>query len=168
MSHHEHKIIQRTISFNSPKDVLLQNPTVLPVFAVFAAAVIFTIWPSALEHSPISFERRGVIHHIWHYTLLSGCLVTLYGMFSAHRLRAQIEFFGQVTLVVALALNFIAQTSTLVDEGASRAVLEGVTGVGLALRAGIILHLALRAWVLFKRPTQIVKIQTTTTNGNGE
>lgn len=160
--HHRLPIIRHTISFNSPRSVLLLNPVVPLVVSVFLIAVVFTIWPEALEHAPISFERRGVIHHIWHYSLLGGSILALYGMFSANLRRLQFEFVGLLMLTTALAMNLVAQVATLIDEGsAAGGEAAGVTGLGLALRAGVIVTLALRTAVLYFEP--IVQVPGTGT-----
>jgi hypothetical protein len=153
--HHRLPVVKRTISFSSPRSVLLLNPTLPLVLCLFGIAIVFTVWPTALDHAPIGFERRGVIHHIWHYSLLGGSLLALYGMFSANLRRLQFEFAGLLLLVTALSMNFVAQMSVLIAHGES-SVQEGVTGLGLALRVAVIATLALRAGVLVVEPVVIV------------
>jgi hypothetical protein len=113
--------------------------------------LVFTIWPQALEHSPISFEKRGVVHHIWHYSLLGGSILSLYGMFSASKLRLQYEFIGLLILTNALLMNLVAQLDTYFDAG-PLAVHEGVTGIGLGARIILVLILLLRMFVLYFEP----------------
>ena len=167
---HRLPVVKRTISFTSPRSAILLNPAVLIVMSILVAAAIFTIWPEALEHSPISFEKRGVVHHIWHYALLGGSVLALYGMFSASLRRLQFEFAGLVLLVTAVAMNFVAQVSRLMDQGAASAGEDGVTGFGLCLRVGVIATLALRAWVLVAEPVVQVPVtppQTDSHEGGG-
>ena len=161
---HSLPIISRTIQFNSPRSVLLLNPVVPLVIALFFIAVTFTIWPSALEHAPISFEKRGVVHHIWHYSLLGGSVLAIYGMFSANMRRLQFEFAGLLLLVTAMAMNLVAQVSLFADQGPA-AVADGVTGFGLGLRAGVLATLLLRLVVLYFEP--VVQVSGPTLD-NGE
>lgn len=163
---HRLPIVRHTIAFSSPRSVFLLNPVVPLVVSVFLIAVTFTIWPTALEHAPISFERRGVIHHIWHYALLGGSILALYGMFSANLRRLQFEFVGLLMLTTALSMNLVAQIALFLDAGSS-AVAEGVTGLGLGLRAGVIATLALRAWVLFSEPVVQVGTEPIDEGGHG-
>lgn len=162
---HRLPVVRHTISFASPRSVFLWNPVVPLVFAVFFIAVTFTIWPTALDHAPISFERRGIIHHIWHYALLGGSLLALYGMFSANLRRLQFEFTGLLVLTTALSMNLVAQVALFIEAG-SAAVAEGVTGLGLGLRAGVIVTLALRAWVLFAEPVAQIAIESIQDEGD--
>lgn len=153
-------IVRRTISFTSPRQVFLRNPVAIEVTGLFIIAIVFTIWPLALEHSPISFEQRGVVHHVWHYTLLGGSALALFGMFSAHPRRLQLEFVGVLSVALAVALNLVAQVERLISEGAVAALTEGVTGFGIAARGVIMLHLLLRCYILVKDPEVNIPIET--------
>lgn len=151
----------RPFSYRSIRSVMLSNPVPFLVLSIFVAALIFTVWPEVLSHSPVSFEKRSIfadatIHHIWHYGLLGGSVLALYGMFSANKYRIPLEFVGLIILTVALGMNFTAQLSLFIDEGPQLAATEGVTGLGLCTRAGVIATLALRAWVLIADPLQPV------------
>lgn len=139
--------------------LLMNYGVVVPVLTAFAAALIFTIWPEALAHSPISFEKRGILHHIWHYTLLLAPLIALYGMFSNHRWKLYIESVGLVAIALAVALNLVAQITLLLEKGQESAVLEGVTGYGIALRFGIVFVTGIRCWVILADPEVTVPAQ---------
>lgn len=130
----------------SPRNVLLLQPFQLfLVVALVAVSVVFTIWPEVLEHSPVSFEKRGVVHHGWHYLLLAGSLITLAGMLSASVRRLRLELVGVCLLVGALGVNLVA---VLDDPGASN-----VSGLGVALRVAAILGLTTRAYIVATEPT---------------
>lgn len=144
-------VIRASFTFTHPRAVILTNPTVLIAFGLFILSVVFTIWPNALEHAPISFERRGVVHHIWHYSLLGGSMLALYGMFTVGRYRLQYEFFGLLLLVNAMAMNLVAQLSLYIESGTA-SVTDGVTGIGLGQRFIVIGILLLRMYVLYFEP----------------
>lgn len=141
---HDVPLLHGTFTIRSPRSVLLLNPFQLPlVVGLLLVAVVFTIWPQALDHSPVSFEKRGLVHHVWHYTLLLGSALTLVGMLAAARWRLKAEFVGLVSLIVVAALNMIALTSA-----------EGPTsGFDLALRAAVIVGLSVRAVIVVTEPT---------------
>ncbi len=120
--------------------LLLLRPFEFPLVVVLCAlAVVFTVAPEALDHAPISFETRGVIHHIWHYGLMAGSLLTLAGLLSG---RDKIEFAGLLVLIVVIAENLIAVVS---DTGP-------VLGLTIAYRSALLTGLAIRAYTLIRRP----------------
>lgn len=151
-----------TFTLHNLRSTLLMNPIQLPlVLALMVVSITFTFWPQALDHSPVGFEQRGVVHHVWHYTLLLGSSLTLAGMLSTGRSRLQVEFIGLCLLIGMLAVNLIAMVG-----GAYANAEPGVpplAGMDVALRAGLILGLAVRAWTVVKEPT--VDLVTTETNG---
>lgn len=146
----------RRRSLRDVRDVALLHPYQLPlVVSLVVIAVVFTIWPDALDHSPISFETRGIIHHVWHYTLLTGSLVTLYAMLWAHPARRiQAEVIGLLALGATVALNFIALAADTFDGTPA----EG-SGLGLGLRAALIIGFGLRLYTLVWQPTVQVSIE---------
>jgi len=137
------------------KAAFLLQPYQLPiVLAAAALAIVFTIWPQALDHAPIAFERRGIIHHIWHYSLFAGSFVALYGMFSESARRLQIEFAGLLTLLVVIALNTIALAAdTMTNPPGAE------SGLGLALRCAVLAGLGGRGYTLLRQPTIHVSLE---------
>lgn len=145
-------IIKSALSIRSPRAVAILHPFQLPLVLVLAVlSIAFTIAPETLNHTPISFETRGIIHHVWHYTLLGGALLALVGMFAAARRRLQIELSGLFLLAAALTMNLVglftvsAATATTGDEPPS--------GLGMALRVGVIVGLLVRAYTVAREPT---------------
>ncbi len=131
------------------RSVLLLGQSTLPILVCLVlVAVVFTISPKALDHAPVAFETRGVIHHVWHYTLLGGSLLALFGALTLHKRGLMVELVGLILVVAALALNL---TALLAGD-------EPVRGVGLALRAGAMLQLAVRIWILVVRPTAEIQV----------
>lgn len=141
-------VVRRTFSIRSPRAVLLLNPTVPIVVCILIVSIIFTFWPQTLNHSPISFERRGIVHHIWHYSLLAGSLLALVGMFGTFKRRLEFELFGTIILAGALTMNLIALVADAVDPKAG----EPTSGLIMAVRVGVILIFILRVYVLVARP----------------
>lgn len=162
MTRHEYEIpvVRGTFSIRSPRAVALLHPFQLPlVFALAVLSIVFTVAPETLEHSPVSFETRGVVHHVWHYSMLAGSLLAIVGMFVVHRRRLQIELSGLFLLIGALTLNLmalIAEASSVVPGD------EAPSGLGMALRAGVITGLLIRAYIVAREPT--VQIPSTLTN----
>lgn len=145
---HDVPLLHTTFTLRNPRNVLLLQPFQLfLVLALATVAVVFTIWPEALDHSPVSFERRGLVHHVWHYSLLAGSVVTLAGMLSAGPRRLRIEFTGLCLLVGVLGVNLVA---CLAD--ASEAT-NMIPGLDVALRAAVISGLAVRAYIIAAEPT---------------
>lgn len=140
-------ILRGTITIRSPRSVLLLSPLLPFIVAIFVVSIVFTIWPEALEHSPVSFEERGIIHHLWHYMLMGASALTLLGMFSARDDALRIELSGLVLLIGALAINFTAIAVDFFQH-----TQDPVTGLGVGFRAAMIFALTLRAWVIIKDP----------------
>lgn len=131
--------------------VVVLNPFQLPLtVALFAVSVVFTIWPDALEHSPIAYETQGLIHHVWHYSLLAGSVLVLAGMFGQFGRHLQVELAGLSIIIGAMMVNVLALVSTIgqVDDEPS--------GFGLALRFGIIAGLIIRAVGIILTPVVTV------------
>jgi membrane-associated HD superfamily phosphohydrolase len=144
-------LLHGTITIRSPRSVVLLQPFQLSlVLALWIVSVIFTVWPQALEHSAISFEQRGIVHHVWHYTLLAASATTLVGMFSAGRRRLQVELIGLCLLVGALGMNL---TATVADALSTPTEDASLSGIGVATRVAAILGLALRAVIVATEPT---------------
>lgn len=136
------------LSLRNPRDVLLLNPFQLPlVVGLLTAAVVFTFWPAALDHAPVSFERRGVVHHIWHYALLAGAATTLAGMLSAGTRRLRTELVGLCVLIGAMGINLLAVIADAVAAG------QAVSGFTVAVRASVIVGLLARAYIVTVEPT---------------
>jgi hypothetical protein len=149
MNHqHDVPLLRTTVSIRSPRSVLLLNPYQLClVLALFVVALVFSVWPETLEHAPISFEQRGIVHHIWHYTLLVSTMGILWGMFAASSRRLQIELAGLCLLTGCVGLNLTAILFDAVDHHGT-----DVAGFGIGLRAGFLLALAVRAWSIVREP----------------
>ncbi len=142
------------LGVSSPRRAALVNPfETAIVFWLLVVSVMFTFWPQALEHSPISFEDRGVIHHVWHYTLLAGSISATFGLLSKSPWRAWFEIFGLILLAAAVALNLIAVIS-------AGLALPPLAGWGVTLRIAILTGLVLRVYVLTTEPLVVVPVQT--------
>lgn len=136
--------------------VLLSQSTFPILVCLVIVAVIFTITPEALDHSPVAFETRGLVHHIWHYGLLIGSLAALGGALTTDRRGLTIELVGLVLVVIALAFNL---TTLIADSVGPDS--EPLRGVGIALRAGAMLQLVVRVWILVVRPTASIEVGRT-------
>ncbi len=163
MTQHEYDIpiIRGTFSIRSPRAVALLQPVLVPIIlATLVVSIVFTIAPETLNHSPISFENRGIIHHIWHYALLAGSLLATAGLFVVHRRRLQIELSGLCLLIGVFTMNLVALISGSFDPTE-----DPPSGFGMAIRAGIIVGFLIRAYTLVREPT--VQIPGTKTNKEG-
>jgi hypothetical protein len=154
---HDLPVINKTISIRSPRAVILMNPLFPVIVCMFGIAVVFTVWPEALDHSPISFERSGIIHHVWHYALLGGSTLSLIGMFGTFKRRLEVELAGLIVIAGCLALNFIALLGQVShpDERVYPA-----SGLALALRIAVISMILIRCAILVFRPTVDAPIKT--------
>ncbi len=145
-----HEYDTPTVAFRSPRAVALLHPFQLPlVLGLVVLATVFTVWPAALSHVPISFETRGIVHHIWHYTMFAGALLATYGMVAISRRRLQIELAGLALVIGALAMNLVARIS----EWAIGPEDEAPNGLGLMLRIVVIVGLLVRAYTIAREPT---------------
>ncbi len=134
----------------SLRRVLLLHPFELPLaVCVLAIAVVFTVFPDVLEHSPISFETRGALHHVWHYLLLLGGALTVTGLFAAGPRCLVIELAGLTLLLMCLLLNFTALIAGEID-GSN---IEALSGLDAALRVAAMTAVAVRMWIIATRPT---------------
>lgn len=147
----------RRRSLRDVRDVAFLQPYQLPfVVAVVIVALVFTVFPEALEHSPIAFEERGFIHHVWHYTLLSGGLLTLWAMVWAHpNHRIQAEIIGLTFIATAVVINLIALITTQFVGPES----EQASGIAIAIRAALLTGMSIRVFVLICEPTVQVSIE---------
>lgn len=151
----------------------LLHPFQLPVVvSLLTVAIVFTVSPRLLEHSPVSFETRGVIHHAWHYGLLFGALLALIGLFMTRPVRhigrgrfkvklpfgvrlepLGVEFAGLVLLALAVALNLVALTANEFGNVESVGRGDAMSGLGAALRFGVLAGLCIRIWINRAQPT---------------
>lgn len=140
--------------FRSPWMVALLYPFETPlVFCMLAVSVVFTFWPDALQHAPVSFEERGFIHHMWHYTLLSGAALAALGLLWETPRRTLVEAIGLVMVACAVTLNLVAiLTADLAT--------DGIDGWRVALRIGVLVGMILRVYILLAEPTVSVSVQT--------
>lgn len=99
------------------------------IFTLLGTA--FTVSPEFLEHSPVGFEQRGVIHHTFHYLILLGGFTLVTGVLFRDRLLETVGLWGCV-LPVALNLTALLTAGDLRDE----------SGVDIALRLVVIFALA--------------------------
>lgn len=138
--------------------LLLRPVEVAIVTALAVLSLVFTFVPDLLEHAPISFERRGLIHHFWHYTLMIGSFGALFGLFVKGRWQALVELIGVILLSGALAMNLVA----VLTDG------EPPAGILIALRMGIILGFIIRAYAITHEPIvnePIVRVASPQTGG---
>lgn len=146
---HDVPLLHGTFTIRSPRSVVLLQPFQLAIaVALTIVSVVFTIWPEVLDHTPVSFERRGLIHHTWHYLLLAGSVSTLAGMFSAGPRRLKIELVGLCLLIGALSINL---TSAVAAALATRP--PEMSGLVVAMESAIIVGLVLRAFIVATEPT---------------
>ncbi len=126
--------------------LLRQSP--LPILVtLLAVSIVFTLSPEALSHSPVSFETRGIIHHVWHYTLLGGTLLGLIGAVIVDR--RSMELVGLILVEAALALNLIAiVTFEIAGVGPG----DAASGLGIAMRVGVMAQIATSIWILTTEP----------------
>ena len=163
MNGQDKKLLHGSVTIRSPRSVLLLNPYQLSVvLTLLAVSVVFTFWPETLEHSPLSFEERGVVHHVWHYTLLVGSLLTLVGMMSVRRWRLKAELIGLVLMIGALGMNL---TAMVADALAANSAESSLSGVGIGVRLAVILGHTIRAYTVATEPT--VDLRETNTSVGG-
>lgn len=160
-SHHDVPIWHKSFSIRSPRSVLLLNPFELTIaFLMLILTVVFTVWPELLEHSPIGFEKRGFWHHTWHYGLLFGSFMTVWGLLSGGINRLKIELIGVCLLLGGIAINLIAFLTNAFE--ASTLAESEVSGYDLALRLGLLFGFGVRFYTLIKEP--LVQVETTATS----
>lgn len=160
---HDKSFLRGSLTIRSPRSVLLMNPYQLPiVLCLFGVAVVFTFWPNLLEHSPVSFESRGLVHHAWHYALLASSSLTLVGMLSTRPWRLKAELIGLIGLVGAVGVNFVAMLADALGNSPEESSLNGLT---LAVRFALILGFTVRAFIVATEPTVDLRETTTTLGG---
>lgn len=135
----------------SLRRVALLHPIELPlVVCLLLVAVVFTVFPQALEHAPVSFEQRGLVHHAWHYSLLMGAGLAAFGLFTCDIRRGRlVQVAGFTLLVAALAMNLVALIAAETS-GDPRVDLSGLT---IAIRVALIIGLLTRMWITAAQPT---------------
>ncbi len=121
--------------------LLLHGFELALALALVIVGLIFTAFPEALEHAPAGFETRGVIHHIFHYTLLAGAILVVVGLVIDG---PRTEMVGLILLAGAILINLLA-----VATGGGPDAQEGLTYAfrGAAV-AGILARLYLIAFFL--------------------
>jgi len=131
------------------RHVMLLYPFQLPLsLALLSVAVVFTVFPEMLEHSPVSFETRGIIHHLFHYALLVGSALMLAGLFATHRWHIKAELIGLVLVFSAIALNLVAILSDEFSTGDG----DPLSGMTVAIRSAILGGLVVRMWIVTVQP----------------
>lgn len=155
MRRDSHEVTLWHVTLRNPREALLLNPIQLPLVAVLlAVSVVFTLWPTALDHAPVSFEERGLVHHVWHYALMVGSAATLAGMLSAGARRLRTELVGLSILIGTLGVNLVAEVAGAVEAG------HAASGLDVALRAAAVLGLTVRAYIVATEPTVDLRGQT--------
>jgi hypothetical protein len=140
----------RAARHKSLRRVILLHPFELPLaVCLLAIAVVFTAFPDVLEHSPINFEARGIVHHAWHYALLLGGALTVIGLFAIGPRCLGVELAGLTLLLMCIALNFTALIAGEID-GSGR---DALSGMDAALRVAAIVAIGVRMWIIATRPT---------------
>lgn len=130
--------------------VALLHPFQLPIsLAMFGVAILFTAFPEALEHTPVSFETRGIIHHLFHYSLLIGGALSVIGLFLCGRLALPVEFVGLLLLAVALALNLTALVSAELNPEDT----PPLSGLVVALRLAVLGGIGVRMFIILTQAT---------------
>ncbi len=116
-------------------------------FTFMVLGSLFTLSPELLSHSPVGFERRGVVHHIWHYVVLIGGLSIVIGVQTHDR---PFEVAGLIGCGAAVLLNLAA--SATAGDGASLTggVNPSISGFGVALRVIVLAWIVLRVVEIFR------------------
>lgn len=137
--------------------VALLRPVQFPlVVALLVVGIVTLVAPDALQHSPVTFETRGLIHGTWHYSLLVGSALCMVGMFwTRPRWQLPVELAGLILLMGVLIVNMLGFISLSLSLSSSPSGDE-VSGLGIALRVGVILGFALRAYVIVAEPVVTV------------
>lgn len=134
------------------RDELLVHPYELPLMVcVLAVAAVFTVFPAALEHTPVSFETRGLIHHLgFHYLLLCGAAFNLAGRVM-HRPAVSLwmQFAGLAMILTALALNLTALVAGELDGSGT----EPLGGLDVATRVALMIGIGVRLYIIGTRAT---------------
>lgn len=116
-----------------------------PVFVIGVCFVIlgtlFTVFPPLLNHSPVSFENRGPIHHLWHYLLLVGGFGLMLGIWYRH---LQTENWALWVCAGVVTLNFVA----LIAKDIATQSTAGLSGMDAAARVVLLLTLGIRLFAI--------------------
>jgi len=128
--------------------LLLRAPLFALGIAYTILGTLFTIFPDLLNHSPVAFENRGPIHHLWHYTILIGGFALAIGIYIRN---VRVEVMGLWGVGLAVLLNFMALVFEEVS-GSDSDALSGVTG---ATRLAVLAAIAARLYVVLRVNPQI-------------
>ena len=116
-----------------------------PIFVIGVCFVIlgtlYTIFPELLEHTPVSFETRGPIHHLWHYLLLLGGFGLVIGIWIRH---LQTENWALWICGGVVMLNFVA---LIAEDIANNSTVE-LSGMDAAARIVVLLTVVLRLYAI--------------------
>jgi hypothetical protein len=133
--------------------VVLLHPFEFPLtVCLLIVAGVFLVFPDALEHSPVSFEVRGVIHHVWHTMLFLGALLTVIGLFRLGARGLVWELVGLTLLLACLAMNLTALIANELGT-ATASTGEHLSGIDAVLRIAAMSAIAIRIWIIATRPT---------------
>ena len=142
MTASQHKSVRR---------VMLLHPFEFPLtVCLLIVAGVFLLFPDVLAHSPVSFEVRGVIHHVWHAVLFAGSLLTVIGVFRVGPRGLVWELVGLTMLLGCLGMNLAALVS---NEVAASSAGEQLSGIDAVLRVAAMSAIAIRIWIIATRPT---------------
>lgn len=135
--------------------VVLLHPFDLPiVLSMLVVAVVFTLFPDTLEHSAVSFENRGIVHHVFfHYALLTGSLLALVGLFNDRPRGRVLKVAGFTALLVAITMNLSALVIDAIQDGTD------LSGLTVGNRGALIVGLAVRIWITLAQPTVAVPVR---------
>ena len=116
-----------------------------PIFAIGVCFVIlgslYTAFPNLLVHSPVSFETRGSIHHLWHYTILVGGFALTIGVWQRHLMA---EVVGLWACGLVILLNLVALFAEDVSTGSD----TELSGMDAASRIVLLLTIGLRLYAI--------------------
>ena len=127
--------------------VLVHGFELALALALTVVALVFTAFPEALSHVPVGFENRGIIHHVFHYALLTGALLSLIGLVGEN---ARAEMMGLILLAGAISINLIA----LVTGGDPE-------GIAIAFRSAALIGVLSRLYLIaFYLPHLVRKART--------
>ncbi len=121
--------------------VFLHAPTFVIGVLLVLLGSLYTIFPELLAHSPVSFENRGPVHHLWHYLLLTGGFALAGGVWQRS---LQLQVFGLWSSSLVILLNFVASAADAISAGST----VELSGMDMALRIMVLAILALRLYVV--------------------